>query len=60
MRALSSPESPPKLRPAATKPFGARPDASIRDTVRILAEVITQLSERIELLEARELLHRTA
>jgi hypothetical protein len=30
-----------------------RSDASVRDSVRILAEIVTQLNERIEILEAR-------
>ena len=55
----TAPESPqPKLRPPAARAFTTRPDASVRDSVRVLAEVVMQLSERIELLEARELLNR--
>jgi hypothetical protein len=58
MQAMSTFQSTSRLRGPASKP--SRPDASLRDTVRVLAEVITQLAERIELLEARELLHRPA
>jgi hypothetical protein len=55
----SAPESPqPKLRPPGPKAFSTRSDASVRDSVRVLAEVVMQLSERIELLEARDLLSR--
>jgi hypothetical protein len=50
---LPTPPSPAKL-----KALAPRSDASVRDSVRILSEIVAQLSERIELLEARELLQR--
>jgi len=53
MQTHSKPQALPKDPSAAGAP---RIDASIRDSVRILAEIITQLAERIELLEARETL----
>jgi len=59
MSALSHDQSPPRPpHPSNAMPFSVRSDASVRDSVRVLAEVVAQLSERIELLEARELLHR--
>ena len=58
MRTLSTPEPPPKTKPAEAPPVAVRSDASIRDSVRVLAEIVTQLSERIEILEARELLRQ--
>jgi len=60
MRTTSTLPQPAKVRGPAAKPFTTRSDASIRDTLRVLSEVVTQLAERIELLEARELLHRPA
>jgi hypothetical protein len=53
MRSLPTPGHSPPTRLSAV-----RSDTSIRDSVRVLTEVVTQLSERIELLEARELLSR--
>ncbi len=49
-----------QLTPTSTtrKPFAERSDASLRDSVRILRELVMQMSERIELLETRELLLR--
>ena len=35
-----------------------RHDASILERLRVLSEIVTQLSERIEVLEARESLNR--
>jgi hypothetical protein len=58
MQTHSTPRSAQKSEPSAGKPFAARADASIRDSVRVLAEIVAQLSERIELLEAREALVR--
>ena len=59
MRVLDHDQSPPRPpRPSAAAPFSVRSDASVRDSVRVLAEIVTQLSERIEVLEARERLHR--
>jgi hypothetical protein len=54
MRTLPTPAHLPTRTSASP-----RSDASIRDSVRVLAEVVNQLSERIEVLEARELLNRT-
>jgi hypothetical protein len=52
----------PSQRPASELPAGnartTRSDASIRDSVRILAETVIHLAERVELLEARAALHR--
>ena len=50
---ISAPE--PKR---STKTPALRADASVRDSVRVLTEIVTQLSERIEVLEARDLLNR--
>jgi len=51
---------PARSAPRPTEPDAVRkrPDVSIRDSVRLLSEVVTQLSERIDILEARELLSR--
>jgi hypothetical protein len=59
MRALSpSASSTRPSNPASAAPFSVRSEASVRDSVRILAEIVTHLNERIELLEARDVLHR--
>ena len=47
----------PKRVPATD--LSSRSDVSVRDSVRVLNEIIVQLTERIELLEASERLHRT-
>jgi hypothetical protein len=55
MRTLRSATSP-----ARTVAKLSHPDESVRDALRILAETIVHLNERVELLEARELLNRHA
>jgi hypothetical protein len=58
MQSMPTPERPPNVRPAVSKPTAIRSNASVRDSVRVLTEVVSHLNERIELLEARELLYR--
>ncbi len=59
MSALSHDQSSPRPpHPSKAAPFSVRSDASVRDSVRVLAEIIKQLGERIEILEARDLLYR--
>jgi hypothetical protein len=46
----------PLQTPARIPAKHDRPDAHVIDALRVLSETIVQLNERVELLEARELL----
>lgn len=49
---------PSTTRSLRTIPLPKPGDASVRDSIRILEAVVRELSERVEILEARELLAR--
>ncbi len=56
MRSLDYQKNPSPLRRAARY---EAVDISLGDRLRVMAETIAQLNERIEFLEAREVLHRS-